>query len=219
MSIKSYNRLNANSIRQLNRVETINSTSNGGYVVSRVQPVDEVKAGFNATSLYLAKIYKDLREKKDDKARARVKDMSFNEFVYFFNDVQNDYVKNNFKITEELSREQILLMQDILLSINKNASIFENDKQVVILEDIDKMDNNEFRKFLFEHNEIFSNSGLFHSNDNVFEMTEEDIFNLKDLLLIKIRDIQDLFYYNKAFKKYEKSYNDMAYFESDGVNA
>ncbi len=219
MSIKSYNRLNANSVRQLNRLDNVSNASSNGYVVGRIEPVEEVKAGFNATSLYLAKIYKDLRDKKDDRAKSKVKDMSFNEFVYFFNNVQDDYVKNNFKITEELSREQILLMQDILSSINKNFDVFGNSKPIIIFEDIEKMDSNTFRKFLFEHEEIFSNSGLFHSDDNVFEMTDEDIFNLKDLLLIKVRDIQDLFYYNKAFRKYEKSYNDMAYFESDGVNA
>ncbi len=122
MNINSSNNLQRNAINQLNKLDKINRVSTGEYVVSRVAKVQEVNPGFNATTLYLAKIYKELRKRNELKKKLNgrsLKNMSLEEFKEFFYSLKKELVEEDSSFDEDLNDHQILYIQDVLSSIEE----------------------------------------------------------------------------------------------------
>ncbi len=121
MNINSSNNVQKNTINQLNRLDQINRVSSGEYVVSRVAKVQEVTPGFNATTLYLAKLYKELRNKNKLKKKLNgrsLKGMPLEEFREFFYSLKEEFVDEGEDLEENLSDHQLLYIQDLLSAID-----------------------------------------------------------------------------------------------------
>ncbi len=221
MKINSYSKFQANTIRQIDSTQNVSDISRGNDRIERVEAVKYVTPGFNATTLYLFKLAKHLKENSKFKGKnKKFKDMTFEEFTEYIFSISDDVLDDDEHLERNMKDEQLLFLQDILSAIEDGKEKENSSKPIVIVDDIANMELYEFRKFLITHREIFSQSGFFHYEiGDIKDISDKKLLEIKRMVVRKIIEIHDLFYYNKAFSEYEKTYNNIADINSNGLNA
>lgn len=220
MQINSYNKYQANTIKQLDSVQHIDNINKGSSAVDRVDAVKQVTPGFNSISLYLFKLSNILKNEKEYKKnkKKKIKYMTLEEFKAYISSIENDFIEEE-NLNMNMNDEQILFMQDMLSQIEDSSYILGEFTPVIIDEDINTMNLNQFKEFLKQHTEIINITGIIHYQiENIDDLTEDELLKIKILIDKKIKEVSDLFYYNKAFNEYEKSYDNMAYVKSEGIS-
>ncbi len=220
MDINSYNKYQVNSIRRVNNVHYV-SNSNGDSVVAKIQAVKEVMPGFNPATLYLVKLAKALRNKDKITIRGKkIKEMTLEEFEEFILTLQDDFSDNENSFSSHMKDEQMLLMQDLLSAVTEDENTIFGVLPIVIDEDIENMNNEEFKNYLYTHKEMIQENGLIYVNyDELSSVSDEKLLEYKKILISRLREVKDLFYYNKAMIGYEKSYDNIAEINSNGLKA
>lgn len=219
MSIRPYSRYKADTISRVNSANYVNNVSKD-TVVTRVERVASVTHGFNPATLYLVKLAKILKEEKKMKdKKKKIKYMTLEEMKEYLHFLQEESDEDNEVDLLEMNDQQILYIQDILTTIEDSTYKINGIEPIIIDQDITSMNTEEVRKFLTKNKKLFSESGLFHYDLlNVENLSDAEILEIKVMIISKINDIHDLFYYNKAALEYEKSYDNMSYINSEGVN-
>lgn len=215
MAIRSVNRY---PINKVDNIDSVKHAKAGNARVEKIEKLRPVDYGFNPTTLYLKELYDIIKAEKAEANKQDISKMDFEEFQDYLKKMQNE-MKNSIN-TKNMNQEQILMLQDLFSSIQNNKNNINEIAPIVIKEQVKDFDVDEMRQFFKRNHQLFEESGILHfSISNIDEMEDSDILKIQNILVKKLVDVHDLFYYNKTFSAYEHSYQNMTEFDSNGLEA
>lgn len=216
------NGIKNNSISKVNKINHIMPTNIDDKRIDKVVETRKISSGISPQNLFMLKVL-DLKNKRDNDDEKdiinneEIANMTLPEFENYLSEIESLNNYGSFKLPK-MTDEQILMLQD-LLSSNKDENFkLIGTEPIIINEDIASKNIYEMKEFINENKDIFSSTGIIHKNvDDVNLLSDNDVIEIQHLLLSKLNKMSDLFYYNKAFSKYEQSYENMATFYSEGL--